>query len=303
MNIVFMGTPDFAVPCLARLLADGHAVSGVFCQPDKPKGRGYTLTPPPVKVLAEAHALPVYQPTTLRDGEALRILQELAPELIVVVAYGKLLPAEVLALPPHGCVNVHASLLPKLRGAAPIQWAILNGERETGVTSMQMDVGMDTGDMLLTWRTAIGDNETAGELFVRLSALGADVLHETLAGLLAGTLVPTPQDHAAATPAPMLTRAHSALDWSRTAAVLHNQVRGLNPWPGATAELHGVPMKVLESRPVEAFDALAQPGAVLDSRKRLVVACGQGALELLSVQPAGKKAMPAAAFLAGYARN
>ncbi|MDR3344396.1 MAG: methionyl-tRNA formyltransferase [Oscillospiraceae bacterium] len=302
MNIVFMGTPDFAVPCLARLAGDGHHVRGVFCQPDKPKGRGYTLAPPPVKEYALAHGPAVYQPSTLRGGEALSILQELRPELIVVVAYGKILPREILELPPQGCINIHASLLPKLRGAAPIQRVILNGGKQTGVTAMQMDIGMDTGDILLSRAIDIGENETAGELFGRLSTLGAQLLAETLSALKNGALLRTPQDDTQATLAPMLSRADSPIDWTRPSWELHNQVRGLNPWPCATAEILGVPVKILQTRIAEAppTDTAAIPGTVLESRKRLIVVCGGGtALEVLTLQPGGKKAMPAAAFLAG----
>ena len=190
MRIVFMGTPDFAVPCLAGLLEAGHQVCGVFTRPDKPKGRKMVLTPPPVKELALEKGLPVYQPAKMRDGEALGILQELRPELIVVVAYGKILPKEILTLPPKGCVNVHGSLLPKYRGAAPIQWSVINGEKETGVTTMLMDEGLDTGDMLLRETVKIGENETAGELFDRLAPIGAQLLLKTLEGLEQGSIAP-----------------------------------------------------------------------------------------------------------------
>ncbi|MDR1410381.1 MAG: methionyl-tRNA formyltransferase [Oscillospiraceae bacterium] len=300
MNIVFMGTPDFAVPCLARLVQDAHCVRGVFCQPDKPKGRGYTLAPPPIKEYALAQGLTVYQPNTLRDGEALQILRALRPDLIIVVAYGKILPKEILDSPQHGCINIHASLLPKLRGAAPIQRAILTGETRTGVTSMHMDIGMDTGDLLISRTINIGENETAGALFNRLSTLGAEVLADTLSALENGTLSRTPQDEAQATPAPMLTRADSPIDWNHTAQELHNQVRGLNPWPCATTEILGKAIKVLETRVVDVPDIAASPGELLALHKHLVIACGQStALEVLTLQPAGKKAMTAAAFLAG----
>lgn len=293
-----MGTPDFAVPCLARLVRDGHELPGVFCQPDKPKGRGYTLTPPPVKEFALEHGLTVFQPSSLRDGEALSTLRTLSPELIVVVAYGKILPPELLALPPLGCVNIHASLLPRWRGAAPIQRAILAGDKQSGVCSMQMDAGMDTGDILLSGVTEIGENETSGELFVRLSLLGAQVLADTITALQDGSLYPQKQDSSLATAAPMLTKAEAPIDWRRSAREIHNQVRGLNPWPCATAELFGSPVKILELRPLEGGGA--QPGTITESRKRLIIACGgNSSVEVITLQPAGKKAMSAAAFLAG----
>lgn len=296
MRIVFMGTPDFAVPCLARLLDDGHTVAGVFTQPDKPKGRKMILTPPPVKELALARRLPVFQPEKLRDGQALAQLRELAPELIVVVAYGKILPADILALPPLGCVNVHGSLLPKYRGAAPIQWTVIRGEPVAGVTSMYMDAGMDTGDMILKRETPVGENETAGELYERLSVLGADCLSETLGLIAAGTAPRTPQDSALATMAPMLKKELGNMDLSRPAQELHNLVRGLNPWPGAWLRLpDGRLLKVHETRVREAFGA---PGALLDAGRALF-ACGEGALELLTVQPEGKNRMSGPEWLRG----
>ena len=247
MRIVFMGTPDFAVPCLQAVLDDGHEVCGVFTQPDKPKGRGYTLTPPPVKELALKYNLPVYQPNSLRTGEAYEILKELAPDLIAVVAYGKILPKEILDLPPMGCVNVHGSLLPKYRGAAPIQWAVLNGDKVTGVTTMFMAEGMDTGDILLTEETEIPENETSGELFDRLKDMGARLLVKTIHGLEKGELTPIPQNEAEATHAPMLSKELSAIDWNTSAWEVHNKVRGLSPWPTAHTMFRGKRMKVLET--------------------------------------------------------
>jgi methionyl-tRNA formyltransferase len=298
MRIVFMGTPEFSVPCLARLLTDGHDVAGVFTQPDKPKGRGKQLAPPPVKVFALEHDVPVFQPRTMRDGEAVRILTQLQPELIVVTAFGKILPAEVLDFPKYGCINIHASLLPRYRGAAPIQWAVLNGETVTGVTSMQMDVGLDTGDMLLRRETPIGENMTAGELHDVLSELGADVLRETLTALQNGTLRPEKQDDAKSNYAPMLTKELSALDFTLPAQKVHDRIRGLSPWPTATLKIGEKTLKV--HRSVLCPDAGGQAGEVMQSAKRFVVSCGDGkCVELLTVQAEGKKAMAAADYLRG----
>ena len=298
MRVVFMGTPEFSVPCLARLLADGHDVAGVFTQPDKPKGRGKQLAAPPVKTFALEHGVPVFQPRTMRDGEAVRILAQLQPELIVVTAFGKILPAEVLDFPKYGCINIHASLLPRYRGAAPIQWAVLNGETVTGVTSMQMDVGLDTGDMLLRRETPIGENMTAGELHDVLSELGADVLSDTLTALQNGTLRPEKQDDALSNYAPMLTKELSALDFAQSAQKVHDRIRGLSPWPTATLRTEGKTLKV--HRSVLCDDAGGQPGEVIESGKRFVVSCGDGrCVELLTVQAEGKKAMAAADYLRG----
>ena len=296
LNIVFMGTPDFAVPCLARLLADGHRLPAVFSQPDKPRGRGYTLTPPSVKQLALEHAIPVYQPAGLRDGQALSILRELAPDLIVVVAYGKILPPAILELPALGCVNVHASLLPELRGAAPIQWSVINGDTRTGITTMFMAEGLDTGDIILQRETSIGPEETAGELFDRLSLLGAQCLAETLPLLSGGQAPRMPQDDTRATYAPMIDKSVCAIDFTKSAQAICNLVRGLNPAPCAHTHLEGRLLKIHKARPVDACSGEA--GALLDT-KRLIVGCGDGAVELLTVQPEGKRAMDGAAFACG----
>ena len=292
MRIIFMGTPAFAVPCLERLLADGHEVPAVFCQPDKPQGRKMQLSPPPVKQAALAHGLRVEQPERLRGNrEAFDLLQSLRPELMVVVAYGKILPQEILDLPEHGCVNVHASLLPKYRGAAPIQWAVINGETESGVTTMQMDAGIDTGDMLLQAKTAIPEDMTAGELYDILSVQGAQVLSETLNLLQQGKLMPERQDEALATHAPMLSKALSPLDFAKSAHVLHNQVRGLHPWPGASMEFEGRQIKIHKT-------CVSEQGG-----SPLCIPCGDGKyLELLIVQAEGKKAMAAEDFLRGQRR-
>ncbi|MCI8806707.1 MAG: methionyl-tRNA formyltransferase [Oscillospiraceae bacterium] len=301
MKIVFMGTPDFAVPSLRALAEAGHEIRGVFTQPDRPKDRGMKLQPPPVKELALALGLEVYQPAKMRDGTALDILRALEPDLVAVAAYGKILPVDMLELPRLGCVNVHSSLLPKYRGAAPINWAILNGEDETGVTIMRMAEGMDTGDILAQARTPIGIDENAAQLFARLADLGAGLLADTVAALEAGTAEAVPQDEARATHAPMLSRELSPMDWTRTARRLHDQVRGLRPWPAATAALDGVRCKVLRTALTGERTEKA-PGTVLQADKRgLRIACGDGGvLELAELQPDGKKAMTAPAFLLGH---
>ncbi len=295
MRIVFMGTPDFAVPCLQRLLEDGHEVPAVFTQPDKPVGRHAVLTPPPVKQLALSRGIPVYQPTKMRDGTAAALLRELAPDCLVVVAYGRILPQEILDVPPRGCVNIHGSLLPRYRGAAPIQWSVIRGETVTGVTSMFMDAGMDTGDIIDTLTTPIGENETAGELFERLAPLGARLLSTTLAAIADGTVTRRPQNDAEATMAPMLEKAMGRLDLTRPARELHNQVRGMNPWPGAFCTAGGKTLKIHETRVAAGSGA---PGTLLCADP-VTVACGEGALQLVTVQPEGKPRMAAEAWLRG----
>lgn len=296
MRIVFMGTPDFAVPCLQRLIDDGHTVVGVFTQPDKPKGRGYTMTPPPVKELALSAGIPVYQPTKLRDGTALALLGELAPELIVVVAYGRILPKDILDCPPLGCINIHGSLLPKYRGAAPIQWTVLNGDKIGGVTSMYMGEGMDTGDLLLTVETPVGENETSGELYERLAPMGANCLSATIRHIETDTAIVTPQEESLATAAPMLTKAMGQVDLSMDAHKLHNLIRGLNPWPSVSITApDGRTLKLHRSVICEGSGTA---GEILDS-KRLIVACGTGALELTEVQPEGKGRMTGGDYLRG----
>ena len=295
MRIVFMGTPDFAVPCLQRLLEDGHEVPAVFTQPDKPVGRHAVLTPPPVKQLALSHGIPVYQPTKMHDGTVAALLRELAPDCLVVVAYGRILPQEILDVPPRGCVNIHGSLLPRYRGAAPIQWSVIRGETVTGVTSMFMDAGMDTGDIIDTLTTPIGENETAGELFERLAPLGARLLSTTLAAIADGTVTRRPQNDAEATMAPMLEKAMGRLDLTRPAQELHNQVRGMNPWPGAFCTAGGKTLKIHETRVAAGSGA---PGTLLCADP-VTVACGEGALQLVTVQPEGKPRMAAEAWLRG----
>ena len=297
MKIVFMGTPEFAESSLAALLSSRHQVIGVFTQPDKPKGRGYKLVPPPVKELAMAHNIPVYQPQKMRDGEALAILQKLQPDLIAVVAYGKILPKEILELPKYGCVNVHGSLLPKYRGSAPIQWAVLNGDEGTGVTIMQLDEGVDTGDILMVEPVTIDPEETSGELFDRVSAVGAGTLVTALEKIEAGELTPRKQDNAAATMAPPLTKDMAQFDFTQDAAHIHNWVRGMNPWPVAWFAQDGKRIKVLESRLAE-NPQHAAPGTVL-ALKPLTIAAENGAVALLTVTPEGGKPMAGTAWAAG----
>lgn len=295
MKIVFMGTPDFAVPSLEALISSGEEICGVYTQPDRPKGRGHKLQPPPVKETALAHNIPVYQPATLRSDEALEELKTLAPELIVVVAYGKLLPKAVLELPRFGCINVHGSLLPKYRGAAPIQWTVLNGEKTGGVTTMFMAEGIDTGDMLLKAETPVGENETASELYERLSKTGAELLLDTVAALKAGTLRPQPQDDSLATHAPMLNKTMGALNFENPAEELHRLICGLSEWPCAFTEFDGKKLKVYHSR---LGSETGKPGEIL-SDKRFLIGCGSGSVELVEVQYEGSKRMPGDAFMRG----
>lgn len=298
MRIIFMGTPDFAVPSLQALIDRGDEICGVFTQPDKPKGRGHKLQPPPVKELALQHSLQVYQPATLRDGDVQELIAKLAPDAIVVVAYGKLLPPEVLKVPQLGCINVHGSLLPKYRGAAPIQWAVINGEKTTGVTTMFMAEGMDTGDMLLKSETEIGPEETAGELFDRLKIMGAELLTETLDRLTKGTIKGIPQDESQATLAPMLKKDMSVIDWNKPARYIHDQIRGLNPWPCATAVLDGKRIKLLSS---QLIDGDGVPGSAHDLDGELVAACGQGMLKITELQADTGKRMSGKSYLLGHA--
>ncbi|MGI6264826.1 MAG: methionyl-tRNA formyltransferase [Acutalibacteraceae bacterium] len=298
MRIVFMGTPDFALPSLRRLEADGHTVALVVTQADKPKGRGQIMTPPPVKEYALTRGWPVFQPAKMKAEETLQTIREADPDVIVVVAFGRILPASILTLPRYGCVNVHGSLLPRYRGAAPIQWAVLNGDSEAGVTTMQMNEGLDTGDMLLQSRRPLPEDMTAGELFDLLSEDGAALLSETLKRLEAGTLTPTPQDDALATFAPMLDKSMRVVDWYKPARELRDQIRGLNPWPSATCDYRGKILKLHASR--VGGDTNAAPGTVV-SVDPLTIACGdRKALILEQVQIEGAKRMAAADFLRGH---
>ena len=299
MRIIFMGTPEFAAPAIDSLIEAGHEIAAVFSQPDKPKGRGYNMTPPPVKVKALEHGIPVYQPTSMRDGEALKIFKEIQPDVGVVIAYGKILPQEILDAPEFGCINVHASLLPKYRGAAPIQWSVIDGEQKTGVTTMQMDAGLDTGDMLMRSETEILPDETAGELHDRLSAMGAELIVRTLDELAKGELKPEKQDDSQSCYAKMLTKELCAVDWSRSAQEIHNRIRGLSPWPVATAVLEGKKLKLHRG----AISALDNPEAAcgeIISLDPLTVKCGSGAIELLEIQAEGKKRMTSSEYLRGH---
>ena len=310
MRIIFMGTPDFAVPSLKRLLADGHDVTLVVTQADKPVGRKQILTPPPVKEVALSAGIPVYQPASLKSEEALARLTLENPDVIVVAAYGKILPKAVLRLPTYGCINVHASLLPRYRGAAPIQWAVLNGDAETGVTTMQMAEGLDTGDILLTSRRAIPHDMTAGQLFDYLAEDGANLLSETLSRLQAGTLTATPQTGESCY-ASMLSKADSEVDWTRPAEELHNQVRGLYPWPVAACTWNGKRLKIHRARDLDPIAPDGWQGKPLVTNatagcvacgEPLCVVCGDGRwLELLDVQPEGGRVQSAADFWRGHA--
>ena len=298
MRIVFMGTPDFAVPSLQALIDAGHDVCAVYTQPDKPQGRKQILTAPPVKTLALEHDIPVFQPNTLKNEDEQARLRELAPEVIIVVAYGKLLPKAVLDIPPHGCINVHGSLLPRWRGAAPIQWAVIAGDEMAGVTTMQMTEGLDTGDMLLTYETKVGEKETAGELFDRLAQAGAELLTETLVKL--DEITPRPQDDAQSCYAHMLDKQMAVIDWSKSAHEIDCLIRGLNPWPIALTTLSGERLKVFAA---EKAAGNGEPGTVLeaDPKKGLTVACGEGALKLIEIQLVGGKRMKTTDFLRGHA--
>ncbi len=296
MNIVFMGTPDFAVPSLEALAqSEKYNVKAVYTQPDKPVGRKRILTPPDVKVCAEKYNLDVYQPTTFKDEAVVEELKSFNPDVIVVIAYGKILPKTVLDIPKYGCVNIHGSLLPKLRGAAPIQRAVIDGEEETGVTSMLMDVGLDTGDMLIKESVKILPDETAGELFDRLSTLGTEVLVKTLEKIEDGTITREKQDNACSTYAAMLSKEESVIDWNLSAISVHNKVRGMNPWPVAVTMFKGKKLKIFKTKVCK---EKGTPGKVI-SVNPLIVACGKGSVELLEVQLEGKKMMLAADFFRG----
>jgi len=297
MRILFMGTPNFARESLDALYKAGHDICAVMTRSDKPKNRGMHLTPPPVKELALAHGTPVYQPKTLRDGEALALIQDLSPDLIVVVAYAKILPQEILDLPPYGCINVHPSLLPKYRGAAPIQCAVLNGEETTGVTIMQMDAGLDTGDIITQREADILPDETSGELFERLCVVGAELLVETIQMIASRTATYMPQDSNLSSYAKPITRDMSPVNWTRTAFEITNQIRGLNPWPTATATIKDRDFKLLAAHPGTGEGA---PGEVLQAGKSgLEIACGDGSVYITKLQAPGKKTMSAADYLRG----
>jgi len=301
MRLVFMGTPDFASSSLEALLRSDDSIVGVVTQPDRPKGRGQILTPSPVKLLAQRAQIPLLQPLKLKDPEFLHALAGWSPDLIAVAAFGRILPPAILSLPPRGCINVHGSLLPKYRGAGPIQWAIVNGETETGITTMLMDEGMDTGAMLLQEALPITPDDTAGTLSPRLAALGGRLLVETIARLKAGTLVPRPQDSSRATLAPLLKKEDGAIDWALPATALANRVRGLSPWPGAHIRLAGGDRWTI-------WRALALPGPVTEppgvivaiTNEAIHVATGDGILAVMELQPANSRRMAVSQYLAGH---
>lgn len=295
MNVVFMGTPDFAVPSLENI-AKVHNVQAVFTQPDKPVGRKMVLTPPDVKVCAEKLGIPVYQPVKLKDSDNYEIIKEFNPDVIVVVAYGQILPENILNIPKYGCINVHGSLLPKYRGAAPIQWSVLNGDKVTGVTTMYMEKGLDTGDILETKEYEIGINDTAGEVFDTLAEMGGKLILDTLEKAVKGELHPIKQDDSKSSYAKMLDKSMCNIDFSKTNLQVHNQVRGLSPWPVASTKLNGKVLKIFETR---LADGKGKPGEILNT-KPLTIACGEGAVVVNTVQLQGKKKMDSKAFLQGH---
>lgn len=299
MRVVFMGTPDIAATCLKKILADGFEVVGVYTQPDRPKGRGMKLVASPVKEVALAAGIPVFQPETFREEETVEALRELKPDICAVVAYGRILPQKVLDVPTFGCINIHASVLPKYRGSAPYQWAVLDGLSETGVTAMYLCREMDAGDIIDVSRTSIGENETAGELLDRLAVLGADLLSKTLSRFEKEGKVPgVPQNPDAVSYAPMLDKTMCPIDWNRTALQVHNHVRGLHPWPVATMVLQGKTFKVHDTRVVS---GCGTPGQILGLTKTgLVIACGEGAVEVTSLQAEGGKRMAAPDYFRGH---
>lgn len=300
MRIAFMGTPDFSVDCLKALVESKHEVVGVFCQPDKPVGRKQELTPPDVKVEALKHDLKIFQPTSLKNGKGVEILEEIKPDLVVVVAYGKLLPHDFLVYPKYGCINIHASILPKYRGASPIHFAVLNGDEETGVTAMQMDDGLDTGDILHIKKCPIDINDTTERMYEIMAPLGAETLMETIDMLEKGLLNPIKQDDSLSSKVGLLTRDMSAIDWSKSAFEIHNKIRGLYSWPGASTMLGGKTLKI-HSAVLSDKKANNKIGEVIDSNGKLIVACGDGnCIELKTVQLEGKKRMDVSAFLNGY---
>ena len=298
MRVVFMGTPDIAATCLKQILADGFDVVGVYTQPDRPKGRGMKLTASPVKETALAAGIPVFQPESFREEEAVETLRQLRPDICAVVAYGRILPQKVLDVPKLGCINIHASILPRYRGSAPYQWAVLDGLKETGVTAMYLQREMDAGDIIDVSKTPIGENETAGELLDRLAVLGAALLSKTLTKFSQGPVEGVKQDESQVSFAPMLDKSMCPIDWNKTAQQVHDHVRGLQPWPVATMELKGQLFKVHETRVVSGSGT---PGQVLGLTKTgLVIACGEGAVEIRSLQAQGGKRMNAPDYFRGH---
>jgi len=301
MRVVFMGTPDIAATCLKKILADGFEVVGVYTQPDRPKGRGMKMVYSPVKEVALANSLPVFQPENFREEETVQQLRRLQPDVVAVVAYGRILPQRVLDIPKCGCINIHASLLPQYRGSAPYQWAVLNGEKETGVTAQHMVWEMDAGDVIDVAKTPIGENETAGELLDRLAVLGAELLSKTLKRAQCGDqCCGSPQDPECVSFAPMLDKAMCPIDWTKTAQQVHDHVRGLHPWPVATAEIAGTKFKI-HSTVVIPCDTEAEPGTILCLTKTgLQIACGEGAVEIRCLQAEGGKRMTAPDYFRGH---
>ena len=298
MRVVFMGTPDIAATCLTKILDDGFQVVGVYTQPDRPKGRGMKMVYSPVKEVALAHDLPVFQPENFREDAQVEQLKALQRDVVAVVAYGRILPQRVLDIAPKGFINIHASILPQYRGSAPYQWAVLDGQEETGVTAMYLCREMDAGDMIDVAKTPIGADETAGELLDRLAVLGAELLSKTLSKVEKGEVKGIPQDASKATYAPMLDKTMCAIDWTKTAQQVHNHVRGLHPWPVATAELNGTKFKIHTTKVVEGS---GEPGTILGLTKTgLLVACGEGAIEIRSLQAEGGKRMAAPDYFRGH---
>ncbi len=298
MRVVFMGTPDIAATCLKKIIADGFEVVGVFTQPDRPKGRGMKLVAPPAKEVALAHNIPVFQPENFRSEEPVEQLRALAPDVCAVVAYGRILPQRVLDIPRLGCINIHASLLPRYRGSAPYQWAVLDGLAETGVSAQFMKLEMDAGDVIGAAKTPIGENETAGELLDRLAVLGAELLSQTLTRVSLGQAAAVPQDESQITFAPMLDKSMCPIDWTKPARQVHDKVRGLHPWPVATMELEGQLFKVHETRIVPGS---GKPGEIQGLTKTgLTIACGEGAVEIRSLQVQGGKRMAAPDYFRGH---
>ena len=299
MRVVFMGTPDIAATCLKKIIADGFEVVGVYTQPDRPKGRGMKMVYSDVKEVALANNLPVFQPENFREDETVQQLADLKPDICAVVAYGRILPQKVLDIPTFGCINIHASVLPQYRGSAPYQWAVLDGLTETGVSAMYLVREMDAGDIIEVSKTPIGEQETAGELLDRLAVLGADLLSKTLSRFAAGEKVTAvPQDPALVSYAPMLDKTMCPIDWTKTAQQVHNHVRGLHPWPVAITEIQGKKFKIHETRVVEGS---GEPGQILElNKKGLVIACGDGAVEIRSLQAEGGKRMAAPDYFRGH---
>lgn len=301
MRIVFMGTPEFAVPSLVALLRSDDTVVGVVTQPDRPKGRGGALAAPPVKLVCQRESLPLMQPVKMKDPAFLEALRSWQPDLITVAAFGRILPPVILQMPPQGCVNVHASLLPKYRGAGPIQWAIINGEQETGITTMLMDEGMDTGAILLQERVSIKPDETAGELSARLAEIGGRLLVETIHRLKDGTVIPRPQDHTQATMAPLLTKENGLIDWKLDAVGIANRVRGMSPWPGAYTYAGQERWTIWHASATDRPAGMAVPGTIIEvTRDALLVATGGGLLAITELQPANSRRMTVAQYLAGH---